>query len=69
LAVYGLAKSAREVILDRYHPDGFTLGVNEGEAAGRTVHHLHFHLIPRYFGDVENPRGGLRGVIPNKKDY
>jgi len=41
-------------------PDGYNIGINIGEAAGQTIFHLHIHLIPRYFGDVENPRGGIR---------
>ncbi len=49
------------------HHDGWTIGVNEGNAAGRTVSHLHLHMIPRRIGDVDNPRGGIRGVIPDKK--
>ena len=48
---------------------GFNIGVNAGESAGQTVFHVHIHLIPRRKGDVENPRGGVRGVIPSKKDY
>jgi diadenosine tetraphosphate (Ap4A) HIT family hydrolase len=48
-----------------YCPDGYTIGVNEGEAAGRSIPHLHIHLIPRYRGDVEDPRGGIRQVVPN----
>jgi diadenosine tetraphosphate (Ap4A) HIT family hydrolase len=48
-------------VLDSLHPvDGFNIGVNEGEAAGQTIEHLHIHLIPRFAGDVENPRGGIR---------
>lgn len=50
-------------------PDGYNFGVNDGEAAGRTVHHLHIHIIPRYFGDVEDPRGGVRHIIPEKGAY
>ena len=50
-------------------PDGYNLGVNEGEAAGRSVHHLHEHIIPRYEGDVENPRGGVRHIIPSRGNY
>jgi diadenosine tetraphosphate (Ap4A) HIT family hydrolase len=69
LAIYALAKVAREIITAKYHPDAFNLGVNDGEAAGRTVHHMHLHLIPRYEGDVPNPRGGIRHVIPGKADY
>lgn len=50
-------------------PDGYNVGINVNEAAGQTVFHVHMHLIPRYKGDVENPRGGVRGVIPNKQKY
>lgn len=52
-----------------YHPDGYNIGINNGEAAGQTVMHLHVHLIPRYVGDMPNPRGGVRGVIPGKQKY
>lgn len=69
VAVYGLARIAKDIIVSKHHPDGFNIGVNEGEAAGRTVHHVHMHLIPRYEGDVPNPRGGIRHVIPGKADY
>ncbi len=48
---------------------GFNFGVNSGEAAGQTVQHLHFHLIPRRKGDTPNPTGGVRGVIPEKMNY
>lgn len=50
-------------------PDGYNIGVNEGVAAGRSIDHFHLHIIPRYQGDVENPRGGIRNIIPNKGDY
>ena len=48
---------------------GFNLGINCGESAGQTVKHAHFHLIPRRDGDMKNPRGGVRGVIPERMDY
>ena len=48
---------------------GFNIGVNIGEDAGQTVMHLHVHLIPRRNGDVQDPRGGVRGVIPKKQKY
>ena len=49
--------------------DGFNVGANAGQSAGQTVFHVHVHLIPRRTGDTENPRGGVRGVIPAKQDY
>ena len=50
-------------------PDAFNHGVNDGRAAGRTINHFHYHLIPRYEGDVEDPTGGVRYVIPSKGNY
>ena len=56
--------------IERIHrPDGFNVGFNCGEAAGQTVAHLHLHVIPRYAGDVPDPRGGIRNVIPAKGNY
>lgn len=69
LALHSLAKAVRAKIDELYHPDGFTIGINEGRAAGRTIDHVHLHLIPRFLGDVPNPRGGIRHVIPGKGDY
>jgi len=50
-------------------PDGYNIGLNEGEAAGRTIHHLHIHVIPRYSGDVKDPTGGIRNIIPKLGNY
>lgn len=52
-----------------FQPDGFNVGINDGAAAGQTVPHLHVHLIPRYRGDVPDPRGGVRWVLPAKAKY
>jgi diadenosine tetraphosphate (Ap4A) HIT family hydrolase len=63
---YNLILKARKKIIDNFDcPDGYTIGVNEGRAAGRSVDHLHIHLIPRYFGDVPDARGGIRQATPN----
>ncbi|MBI2626872.1 MAG: HIT family protein [Parcubacteria group bacterium] len=51
--------------LGSHKPDGYNIGINYGEAAGQTIGHLHVHLIPRYKGDVENPRGGVRNIKPS----
>jgi diadenosine tetraphosphate (Ap4A) HIT family hydrolase len=64
-----LLNQVRDIIVSRFHPDAFNIGVNIGIEAGQTVHHVHIHLIPRYQGDVEDPRGGVRGVIPDKRLY
>lgn len=60
---------ARDIVAERHRPDGYNVGINVGEAAGQTVFHLHVHLIPRYSGDVADPRGGVRHVIPSKGNY
>ena len=60
---------ARQVIAKTHSPDGFNIGINVGQAAGQTVFHLHIHVIPRYNGDVPDPTGGVRGVIPGKANY
>jgi diadenosine tetraphosphate (Ap4A) HIT family hydrolase len=59
----------RQLLADRFKPDGFSIGINDGDAAGQTVSHAHIHIIPRYKGDVEDPRGGLRWIIPDKARY
>jgi superfamily II DNA or RNA helicase/diadenosine tetraphosphate (Ap4A) HIT family hydrolase len=59
----------KEFIQSQYNPDGFNIGINVGAAAGQTVSHLHVHVMPRYIGDVVDPRGGVRHVIPRKANY
>jgi ATP adenylyltransferase len=59
----------KKIIKKRFNPDGFNVGINIGESAGQTIPHVHIHLIPRYKGDVKKPRGGVRGVIPDKQSY
>ncbi len=60
---------ARQEILKHHQPDGFNIGINVDAAAGQTVFHLHIHVIPRYTGDLPDPRGGVRHVIPKKANY
>lgn len=65
----GAIDSVREEIESRWKVDGFNIGINVGKAAGQTVPHLHLHVIPRREGDVADPRGGVRHVIPSKGNY
>lgn len=67
--VFDLVKQVKDLIQDKFGPQGINVGVNCGEAAGQTVFHAHIHVIPRYTGDVPNPRGGVRNIIPGKGDY
>lgn len=60
---------ATEIIESEYSPDGYNIGMNVGEAAGQTVFHFHCHVIPRYKGDMDNPRGGVRHCIEGKGYY
>lgn len=68
-AIMALIPECKAVIESNESPDGYNIGFNIGEAAGQTVMHCHLHVIPRYKGDVKKPKGGLRGVIPQKKEY
>lgn len=69
LAIDEAMRAVKDLIEEIYHPDGYNIGVNQGADAGQTIMHLHVHLIPRYKGDVKNPRGGVRGAIPGKQHY
>ena len=69
LAFHEVLARARQVIEREHRPDGYNIGVNDGQAAGQSVFHLHIHVIPRYRGDVENPLGGVRGIMPFKQKY
>ena len=68
-ALLDLVTRMRELLVTQRAPDGFNIGVNDGAAAGQTVMHLHIHLIPRYLGDTEDPRGGVRWIMPVKAPY
>lgn len=68
-AILALTEAAKQMLDREYAPAGYNLGVNVGEVAGQTIPHVHLHLIPRYVGDVADPRGGVRGVIPVPQNY
>jgi diadenosine tetraphosphate (Ap4A) HIT family hydrolase len=69
LSLWSQVAVVRQLLIEQYNPDGFNVGVNEGLAAGQTVPHAHIHVIPRRHGDVADPRGGVRWVIPAKAQY
>jgi diadenosine tetraphosphate (Ap4A) HIT family hydrolase len=68
-AMMALLDQAREHVCKSYSPSGYNIGINEGSAAGQSVPHVHVHLIPRYPGDTNDPKGGIRWVIPDRADY
>jgi diadenosine tetraphosphate (Ap4A) HIT family hydrolase len=68
-AVWALVAEVRAVLVAEFGPDGFTVGLNDGPAAGQTVPHAHVHVIPRRTGDVPDPRGGVRWVLPERAAY
>lgn len=68
-AIQELIFRVREVLQEKFSPDGYNIGINVGTAGGQTIFHLHFHVIPRYVGDVENPRGGVRKIKKNIVPY
>jgi len=67
--IWELTAEMQRQLVQQHRPDGFNIGVNVGEAAGQTVAHAHLHLVPRYGGDVGDPRGGVRWIIPAKAPY
>jgi superfamily II DNA or RNA helicase/diadenosine tetraphosphate (Ap4A) HIT family hydrolase/SOS-response transcriptional repressor LexA len=68
-AVFALVADVKRQLDDELAPDGYNVGFNAGLAAGQTVMHLHVHVIPRFRGDMDDPRGGVRHVIPSKANY
>jgi diadenosine tetraphosphate (Ap4A) HIT family hydrolase len=65
----GLICQVKEIIKVSFNPDGYNIGMNCGETAGQTVMHFHCHVIPRYKGDMDNPRGGIRHCVHGKGYY
>jgi diadenosine tetraphosphate (Ap4A) HIT family hydrolase len=68
-AMLFLLTDMQQILQKERNPDGFNIGINDGAAAGQTVMHLHIHLIPRYAGDLSDPRGGVRWIFPDKAKY
>ena len=69
VACFDLVRQAKAILQKEHSTEAFNIGVNCGEIAGQTVMHAHIHVIPRYPGDVDSPRGGVRHVIPGKGYY
>jgi diadenosine tetraphosphate (Ap4A) HIT family hydrolase len=67
LAILELLRAAHQLSCSEHSPDGFNIGVNVGPAAGQSRMHVHVHLIPRYLGDVPNPKGGVRCVLAGSR--
>lgn len=68
--LHGVLDYARELVVARFGtPDAWTIGINDGQAAGQSIAHVHVHLIPRHHGDVPDPRGGIRRAAPNCAPY
>ncbi len=68
-AILELVDVVKGLLDDERSPAGYNVGFNAGAAAGQTVDHLHVHVIPRYPGDMDDPRGGVRHVIPERGNY
>ena len=66
---WNLISDLKKTISAEHNPDGWNIGMNCGQAAGQTVFHFHCHLIPRYEGDMEDPRGGVRHAVEGKGYY
>ena len=67
--LWQLVAQVRSILSEQLSPAGFNIGINDGVAAGQTILHAHIHIIPRYSGDVSDPRGGVRWIIPEKAVY
>jgi len=67
--IWGMVTQVKDLIDSKNNPQGYNIGFNVGESAGQTIKHVHIHVIPRYKGDMEDPTGGVRHVIPGKGKY
>lgn len=69
IAIGKLLQEGKQLLDEKYQPDAYNIGANCGVDAGQSILHCHIHLIPRYHGDMLEPKGGVRGVIPSKQVY
>ena len=67
--IFILLRDVKKILLEKFKPDGFNIGINNGTDAGQTVEHAHIHIIPRYKGDLKDPRGGVRNILPDNSGY
>ena len=67
--IFDLVLQCRKYLKNKFKVNNFNVGINDGKLAGQTVNQAHIHIIPRYKGDVKDPAGGIRGVIPKKRKY
>lgn len=68
-SLWGAVATVRSMLQEQLAPNGFNIGLNDGPAGGQTIAHAHIHIIPRYAGDQDDPRGGVRWVFPEKARY
>ena len=69
LSAISLLNHSKMIVDEKFRPEAYTVGINDGVVAGQTVSHCHIHLIPRYRGDQVEPRGGIRWIFPDKANY
>ena len=69
IAMFDGIETAQKEIEKQHSPDGYNIGINDGTAAGQTIMHVHLHVVPRYAGDSDDPRGGIRWILPDKARY
>ena len=67
--LWDMVSGVKDFLDGKHKPDGYNIGFNVGQSAGQTIDHVHVHVIPRYSGDMEDPTGGVRHVIPEKGNY
>ena len=67
--IFILLRDVKKILLEKFKPDGFNIGINNGTVAGQTIDHAHIHIIPRYKGDLKDPRGGVRNILPDNTGY